>query len=77
MKILMWQDCYLNIMTRSTNKRKNNQSVITRAPSTSNAPINVKPAGGGGGEGERRGIGRDFDIFQKIALKFPYPRAKI
>ena len=33
-----------------------------------NAPINVKPAGVGGG-----GIGRDFDIFQKIAVKFPIP----
>ena len=32
-----------------------------------NAPINVKPARGGG----RRGIGGDFDIFQKIAVKFP------
>ena len=31
------------------------------------APINVKLAGGGG----RRGIGRDFDIFIKIAVKFP------
>ena len=31
------------------------------------APINVKPAG------ERRSIGRDFDIFQKIAVKFPTP----
>ena len=35
-----------------------------------NAPINVKPAGG------RRGIGRDFDIFQKIAVKFPTPGQK-
>ena len=34
------------------------------------APINVKPAGG------RRGIGRDFDIFQKIAVKFPTPGQK-
>ena len=33
------------------------------------APINVKPAGGGG----RGGIGRDFDICQKIAIKFPTP----
>ena len=32
-----------------------------------NAPINVKPAGG------RRGIGRDFDIFQKLPVKFPTP----
>ena len=31
------------------------------------APINVKPAG------RRRGIGRDFDIFPKIAVKFPTP----
>ena len=36
-----------------------------------NTPINVKPGGGGG-----RGIGRDFDIFQKIAVKFPIPRQK-
>ena len=28
---------------------------------------------GGGG---RRGIGRDFDIFQKIAVKFPIPGQK-
>ena len=35
-----------------------------------NAPINVKPAGG------RRGIGRDFDIFPKIAVKFPTPGQK-
>ena len=34
----------------------------------SNAPINVKPArGGGGGEG----MGEGFDIFQKFAVKFP------
>ena len=39
---------------------------------TNNAPINVKPAGGGG----RRGIGRDLDIFQKIAVKFPTPGQK-
>ena len=31
------------------------------------APINVKPAGG------RWGIGWDFDICQKIAIKFPTP----
>ena len=31
------------------------------------------PAGGRGG---RRGIGRDFDIFQKIAVKFPNPGQK-
>ena len=36
------------------------------------APINVKPAG----EGVRRGMGRDFDIFQKIAAKFPTPGQK-
>ena len=35
-----------------------------------NSPINVKPAGG------RRGIGRDFDIFQKNAVKFPTPGQK-
>ena len=35
-----------------------------------NAPINVKPAGG------RRGIGREFDIFQQIAVKFPTPGQK-
>ena len=35
-----------------------------------NASINVKLAGGGGG---RQGIGRDFDIFQKTAVKFPTP----
>ena len=35
-----------------------------------NAAINVKPVGG------RRGIGRDFDIFQKIAVKFPTPGQK-
>ena len=35
------------------------------------APINVKPAGGG-----RRGIGRDFDMFQKIAVKFSTPGQK-
>ena len=35
-----------------------------------NAPINVKPAGG------RWGIGRDFDICQKIAVKFPTPGQK-
>ena len=35
----------------------------------SNAPINIKPVGGG----ERRGIGWDFDIFQKITVKFPTP----
>ena len=28
----------------------------------------VEPAGGGGG---RWGIGRDFDIFQKVDVKFP------
>ena len=37
----------------------------------SNTPINVKPARGG-----RRGIGQDFDIFPKIAVKFPTPRQK-
>ena len=36
-----------------------------------NAPINVKPAGG------RRGIGRDFDVFPKPAVKFPTPQAKV
>ena len=39
--------------------------------SSDNAPINVKPAGRG-----RRGIGRDFDIFQKNAVKFPTPGQK-
>ena len=34
------------------------------------APINVKPAGGGGG------IGRGFDIFQNIGVKFPTPGQK-
>ena len=34
-----------------------------------NAPINVKPA-------EVGHIGRGFDIFQKIAVKFPTPRQK-
>ena len=34
------------------------------------APINVKPTGG------RQGIGPDFDIFQKIAVKFPTPGQK-
>ena len=43
----------------------------TRQKILRNAPINVKPAGGG-----RRGIGRDFDIFQKIAVKFPTPGQK-
>jgi len=33
-----------------------------------NAPINLKPAGGGG---ERQGMGWGFDIFQKVAVKFP------
>ena len=37
------------------------------------APINVKPAGGGRG---RQGIGRDFDIFPKVAVKFPTPGQK-
>ena len=36
------------------------------------AAINVKSAAGG----ERRGIGRDFDIFKKIAVKFPTPGQK-
>ena len=40
-------------------------------PAECYAPINVKPAGG------RRGIGRDFDIFQKIAVKFPTPGEKM
>ena len=31
------------------------------------APINVKPEGGGGGQG----MGWGFDIFQKFAFKFP------
>ena len=31
------------------------------------APINVKTAGGGG----RQGMGWGFDIFQKVAVKFP------
>ena len=53
---------------------------VTRAEVSSNsavqegtcyAPINVKPAGRAGG---RRGIGRDFDIFQKVDVKFPAPR---
>ena len=30
----------------------------------------------GGEGGVRRGIGQDFDIFQKIAVKFPTPRQK-
>ena len=36
-------------------------------------PINVKPAGGagGGGWGGGQGMGWRFDIFQKIAVKFP------
>ena len=38
-----------------------------------NAPINFKPAGGVG----RWGIGWDFDIFQKITVKFPTPGAKM
>ena len=33
-----------------------------------NAPINVKPAEGGGG---LQGMGWGFDIFQKFAVKFP------
>ena len=33
------------------------------------APINVMPAGGGGGG--RQGIGWGFDFFQKFAIKFP------
>ena len=33
-----------------------------------NAPINVKPAEGGGGV---QGMGWGFDIFQKFAVKFP------
>ena len=36
----------------------------------SNALINVKPAGG------EAGIGRGFDIFQKIAAKIPIPGQK-
>ena len=36
------------------------------------APINVKPAGGRGG-GTETG---HFDIFQKIAVKFPTPEQK-
>ena len=36
-------------------------------PLQNNAPINVKPGRGVGG------IGRYFDIFQKIAVKFPTP----
>ena len=39
---------------------------------TCNAPINVKPA-----EGDWVGcIGQGFDIFQKIAVKFPTPGQK-
>ena len=32
-----------------------------------NAPVNVKPAAGGG----RQGMGWGFDIFQKFVVKFP------
>ena len=35
-----------------------------------NAPINVKPAMGGGGGG-RQGMGWGFDTFQIFAVKFP------
>ena len=38
------------------------------APNSRNAPINVMPAGGGGG---RQGIGWGFDFFEKFAIKFP------
>ena len=37
-------------------------------PSFRNAPINVMPAGGGGG---MQGIGRGFYFFKKLASKFP------
>ena len=36
----------------------------------------VGGGGVGGGGGERRGIGRDFDIFPKITVKFPTPGKK-
>ena len=35
--------------------------------------MSSRPGGGGGG---RRGIGWDFDIFQKIDVKFPTPKQK-
>ena len=34
------------------------------------ASVNVKPAGGGGGE-RMQGMGWGFDIFQKYVVKFP------
>ena len=42
----------------------------------SNPPINVKPVEGERGKTERGGIGQEFDIFQKVAVKFPTPRQK-
>ena len=47
------------------------KTIVARINPDDNRPINVMPAGEGGGW--RRGIGRDFDIFQKIAVKFPTP----
>ena len=38
------------------------------ADSSTYAPINVMPVGGGGG---RQGMGWGFDFFQKFATKFP------
>ena len=38
-----------------------------------NASIIVKPVGGG----VKQGVGWDFDIFQKFAVKFPTPGAKM
>ena len=42
--------------------------VLCSGPFKNNTPINVKPAGGGGG---RQGMGWGFDIFQKSTVKFP------
>ena len=63
-----------NLLSKSLPPGKNVRSNTTEIPHpyplalvVNNAPINVKPAGG------RRGIGRDFDIFQKITVKFPTP----
>ena len=38
-----------------------------------NAPINVRPAGGGG----RRGKGAGFDIQTKFCVKFPTPGIQV
>ena len=45
--------------------KKKRQKEPTSDKMIFHTPINVKPTGG------RQGIGRGFDIFQKIAVKFP------